>query len=288
MCSAGQGAFKVKATDVIGQERSDIRAASGIGKAAVTSYALAGARTIYATDLSESGLQEVAGGVMREHPKIKVVAVRMGIARSEEMEALVRRVVNESRRLDWFFANAGIVDFESFNNTTEEQMTRLFTVNTIGVFNSIQWAARGMMNISDEKPRSGGSIVVTSPAYTTSKHATLGLLRSAAAQLMLAKTGIRVNGVAPGPTKTSIGAHTLQSGTMSESARKAFMEKGPKVEQSMMDAVAPPEEVADVAVFLSSPLSAGINGQNILTDRGMRLAVHAFAGVFELPEFKPL
>jgi enoyl-[acyl-carrier-protein] reductase (NADH) len=66
------------------------------------------------------------------------------------------------------------------------------------------------------------------------------------------------------------------------------MEKGPKVEQAMMDAVAPPEEVADVAVFLSSPLSAGINGQNILTDRGMRLAVHAFAGVFELPEFKPL
>jgi hypothetical protein len=39
---------------------------------------------------------------MREHPKIKVVAVRMDIARSEEMEALVRRVVNESRRLDWF------------------------------------------------------------------------------------------------------------------------------------------------------------------------------------------
>ncbi|RSH85369.1 hypothetical protein EHS25_004765 [Saitozyma podzolica] len=169
------------------QERSDICAASGIGKAAVTSYALAGARTIYATDLSESGLQEVAEGVMREHPKIKVVAVRMGIAMSEEMEALVRRVVNESRRLDWFFANAGIVDFESFNNTTEEQMTRLFTVNTVGVFNSIQWAARGMMNISNEKPRSGGSIVVTtslastfggigSPAYTTSKHATLGLL----------------------------------------------------------------------------------------------------------------
>jgi enoyl-[acyl-carrier-protein] reductase (NADH) len=41
------------------------------------------------------------------------------------------------------------------------------------------------------------------------------------------------------------------------------MEKGPKVEQAMMDAVAPPQEVADVAVFLSYPLSAGINGQNI-------------------------
>lgn len=121
----------------------------------------------------------------------------------------------------------------------------MFTVNTIGVFNCITWAARGMMNTSGDKPRSGGSIVVTvsilleqyriraipltrgktslastfggigAPAYTTSKHATLGLLRSAAAQLMLARTGIRVNGVAPGPTKTPIGLHAMQSGAMS-------------------------------------------------------------------------
>lgn len=77
-------------------------AASGIGKAAVTRYAIAGARTIYATDIEESGLQEVAEGVMHEHPEIKVIGVRMDVAKSEEVEALVRRVVKESGRLDWF------------------------------------------------------------------------------------------------------------------------------------------------------------------------------------------
>jgi enoyl-[acyl-carrier-protein] reductase (NADH) len=56
----------------------------------------------------------------------------------------------------------------------------------------------------------------------------------------------------------------------------------------MMDAVAPPEEVADVAVFLSSRMAAGINGQNISTDRGLREAAHDFAGIFEQPVFEPI
>jgi NAD(P)-dependent dehydrogenase (short-subunit alcohol dehydrogenase family) len=77
-------------------------AASGIGKAAVTSYALAGARTIYATDIAESGLQEVVDGVMHEHPEVKVIGVRMDVAKSEEVEATVRRIIGESGRLDWF------------------------------------------------------------------------------------------------------------------------------------------------------------------------------------------
>jgi hypothetical protein len=39
---------------------------------------------------------------MHEHPEIKVIGVRMDVAKSEEVEALVRRVVKESGRLDWF------------------------------------------------------------------------------------------------------------------------------------------------------------------------------------------
>jgi NAD(P)-dependent dehydrogenase (short-subunit alcohol dehydrogenase family) len=59
------------------------------------------------------------------------------------------------------FANAGIVDFEVLSSTTSSGLTRMLDVNVVGAFNSVQWAARGMMNTSDAKPKSGGSIIIT-------------------------------------------------------------------------------------------------------------------------------
>lgn len=59
------------------------------------------------------------------------------------------------------FANAGIVDFETLSSTTPAALDRMLDVNVIGAFNSVTWAARGMMNTSEGKPASGGSIIVT-------------------------------------------------------------------------------------------------------------------------------
>lgn len=83
----------------------------------------------------------------------------------------------------------------------------MLDVNVVGAFNSIQWASRGMMNTNQDKTSPGGSIIVTTslaatfggmgaPAYTISKHAAVGLVRSAATNLKMAHTNIRVNGVA--------------------------------------------------------------------------------------------
>lgn len=59
------------------------------------------------------------------------------------------------------FANAGIVDFEVLSTTTAAGLNRMLDVNVVGAFNSVQWATRGMMNTSADKPAPGGSIIVT-------------------------------------------------------------------------------------------------------------------------------
>jgi enoyl-[acyl-carrier-protein] reductase (NADH) len=52
--------------------------------------------------------------------------------------------------------------------------------------------------------------------------------------------------------------------------------------------VCQPEDMADVAVFLASSSAAGINGQNILVDKGLREAVHPMSGIWTVPEISPL
>ena len=65
-------------------------------------------------------------------------------------------------------------------------------------------------------------------------------------------------------------------------------EKSKSVTPEIMPSVAPPEEVADVAVFLSSPGSIGINGQNIVVDRGSRERVVPMSGVIETVAPEPI
>ncbi|CAK9785702.1 NAD(P)-binding protein [Cutaneotrichosporon oleaginosum] len=274
-------------------------AGSGIGAAAVRCFAAAGAKAIYASDIVDRNLQAVADGVAQEGYESEVVGVKTDVTKAEQVEALVRKVIAEHGRLDWFFANAGIVDFEVLNTTTPEALTRMLDVNVVGAFNSVQWAARGMMNPSDAKPSPGGSIIVTTslaatfggmgaPAYTISKHATVGLVRAAATNLGMAGTGIRVNGVGPGPTATAIGQNNMRGA--SPAAMAAMMERAQHAaaDPAVMSAVAPPEYIAQAAVFLASDMAAGINGENIIADKGLRQKPDPFSGLMFNPSIEPL
>ncbi|BEJ12721.1 hypothetical protein CspHIS471_0211810 [Cutaneotrichosporon sp. HIS471] len=274
-------------------------AGSGIGAAAVRCFAAAGAKAIYASDVVDRNLQAVADGVAQEGYETEVVGVKTDITKSDQVEELVRKVIAEHGRLDWFFANAGIVDFEVLSTTTPEALTRMLDVNVVGAFNSVQWAARGMMNTSDAKPTPGGSIIITTslastfggmgaPAYTISKHAAVGLVRAAATNLGMGNTGIRVNGVGPGPTATAIAQNNMQGA--SQDAMSALMEhaKAAGNNPAAMSAVAPPEYIAQTAVFLASDMAAGVNGENIIVDKGLRQKPDPFSGLMFNPSIEPL
>ncbi len=188
-----------------------------------------------------------------------------------EVEAAFAAAVERCGRLDVVVANAGIVP--PWSDTGEldlEELDRVFAVNVRGVAATLKHGVRALRE-------RGGSIVVmaslnawrahpSQPVYTASKHAVLGLLRTAA--LDAGRHGIRVNGLGPGPILTGALRARLE-------ARAA--EGGLPVEEALAQAaagaalgrMATEEDVANAALFLASDLSAGITGALLPVDGGI-------------------
>ncbi|WOO84278.1 Short-chain dehydrogenase reductase 3c [Vanrija pseudolonga] len=273
---------------------------SGIGAAAVHIFAAAGAQVIYAIDIKDRNLFNYDAEVKAKGLKTDVFGVTVDISDDKEVEALVRRVIKEQGKLDWFFANAGVIDWEALPTTAPAVLDRVINVNVRGTFNCVQWATRALVTTSEAKPTAGGSIVVTTslagssgswgtPAYTMSKHAAIGLVRSTAANLIKAgNTGIRINGVAPGPTLTPIGQNNLTLSTMSGQARMAVLSASSKITDESLSWSCTPSEIAQTALFLISDQASGINGQNVIVDKGLSEAPHDMGGLLFKPVFEPL
>jgi NAD(P)-dependent dehydrogenase (short-subunit alcohol dehydrogenase family) len=187
------------------------------------------------------------------------------------VEAAFAATVERFGRLDVVVANAGVVP--PWSDTGEldlEQLDAVFAVNVRGVAATLKHGVRALQE-------RGGSIVVmaslnawrahpSQPVYTASKHAVLGLLRTAA--LDGGRHGIRVNGLGPGPILT---------GALRERLERRAAGGGLPVEEALAQAaagtalgrMATEEDVARAALFLASDLSSGITGALIPVDGGI-------------------
>jgi NAD(P)-dependent dehydrogenase (short-subunit alcohol dehydrogenase family) len=199
------------------------------------------------------------------------LALEADVGVEADVEAAVAATVERFGRLDVVVANAGIVP--PWSDTAEldlEQLDRVFAVNVRGVAATLKHAVRALS-------ANGGSIVVmaslnawrahpSQPVYTASKHAVLGLLRTAA--LDAGRHGIRVNGLGPGPILTS---------ALRERLERRAAEGGLPVEEALAQAaagtalgrMATEEDVARAALFLASDLSSGITGALLPVDGGI-------------------
>jgi len=173
-------------------------------------------------------------------------------------------------RIDVVLANAGTEGkVAPVVQTRPEDVARLFAVNVFGPFSAIRHAAPHMTR--------GGSIVVTasvasfvgSPGlapYCASKHALLGLVRSAAQEL--GPMGIRVNAIHPGPVDNRMMRSIEEQAAPGHAAavRDGFAARVP------MGRYATNEEIAAMAAFLASDDSAYCNGASFVVDGGMLTA----------------
>jgi NAD(P)-dependent dehydrogenase (short-subunit alcohol dehydrogenase family) len=218
-------------------------ASSGIGAAAVRRFAAEGAIVAAAARRIEAAQEVVAA--LREGGR-EALAVQCDVTEEESIAAAVSEVVGKLGRLDGAFNNAGIagvrgalheVDTESFDN--------VIATNVRGVFLSMKHEVPAMLESG------GGAIVVTSSiaglvggagnsAYSTSKFALEGLVRSAA--LDYARRGIRVNAIAPGPTRSVMFDRWMPT----DEARAGTAERFP------MNYIADPDDMARAALFLLS------------------------------------
>lgn len=240
-------------------------AAGGIGRAAAVRFAAVGAR-LGLVDLSRDGLRETlaavekAGGVGH--------AVEADVTRSADVARYAAAVAERWGGVDCFFNNAGILgDVRALVDYAEETFDRVLAVNVKGVWLGIKTVAPLL------RARGGGVIVNTASiaglrgsrnlvAYTASKHAVVGLTRTAA--LELAPAGVRVNAVCPSPIDTDM-VRALEQGA-SPANPVAFHER--MAGTIPLRRYGQPGEVAALVAFLCSADAAYITGGIYTVDGG--------------------
>ncbi|GAB4098866.1 SDR family NAD(P)-dependent oxidoreductase [Sinomonas halotolerans] len=230
-------------------------AASGIGRATALRVAREGGRVI-ASDLSGGGLEALVAA----HPGLDLVPVAGDISTEDAVQAVAAA---GGAAVDALVNNAGIMDsFQPVHELDDATWERVLAVNLTSMMRLMRAVVPGMIkaghgaivNISSEAGLRGGA---AGTAYTVSKHAVIGLTRSAA--VMYARRGIRVNAVAPGGTRTNIKA---------EFASQLAAEVLGPLMQANVPPLAEAEELAAAITFLASRDSSNINGAVLASDNG--------------------
>jgi NAD(P)-dependent dehydrogenase (short-subunit alcohol dehydrogenase family) len=235
-------------------------ATSGIGEAAAIAFSDGGAK-VFGTARSRDKLSLARA----RHPRIGWLEV--DVSRSDEAKAAVEAMVREAGRLDTLVNNAGVFQFASLEQATEELVRAQFETNVYGATFVTQAAlahlkaSRGtIINVSSaagHKPAPGGA------HYAASKAALESLTRSWA--LELAPHGVRVNAVAAGPTATP-GFDKMGLPPEDVPAAKASF-----VSQVPLGRMASPEEVAHWILALADPGVTWVTGAVLAIDGGMSL-----------------
>jgi len=240
-------------------------AASGMGKAIAELYAKEGAKVIVA-DLNLEGAEKVVEGITSNGGVAK--AVKVNVAKLEDIENMIDSAVNEYGTLDILVNNAGIMDgFEPVGDITDEKWDLIFDVNTKGVMRATRKALpifleKGKGVIVNTASTGGLNGAHAGAAYGASKHAVVGMTKNTG--FMYANKGIRCNAIAPGAVETNISS--------SMNNVNAFGLSRSQLAQAVIPRVGSAEEIAQVALFLASDESSFINGTVVTADAGWTAA----------------
>ena len=234
-------------------------ATSGIGKATALALGIAGAKVVF------SGRREPEGRATEAELRdagIDCLFVRSDVSNEAEVQTLVQTTVEKFGKLDCAFNNAGIdPSVKPLHEQSIEEFDKLMSINVRGVFLCMKYEIEQMLSqgagVIVNNSSMGGLIAFSgiSP-YIASKHAVMGLTRSAA--LDYAKQGIRINAVNPGLIVTAMMDRLDPTTTRSPDA-------APTVPMGRMGT---PEEIAQSVVFLCSDAASYITGQPLVIDGG--------------------
>jgi len=258
------------ARDLVGFRGIVTGASGGLGRAVALELVARGA-TVYALARREAELSETAAAAA-ELPG-RVIGTVGDVSSESTLVDLVDQAVAEGG-LDFVVNNAAAFLVKSLFETTTEEWEQIHRINTTSVFVLCKIAAKAMLANS-----TGGSIVNvastsalagegTLPAYTSSKHAVLGLTRCMAVDRTLTEAGIRTNAICPGEMRTPMLESFLESTGDAESALTEISRAIPA------GRVADPAEVARTIAFLVSPASSYINGSALVVDGGLTAALY--------------
>lgn len=235
-------------------------AGSGMGKAMALLFVKEGAK-VFASDMREDRLRELekeASGLPGSLSTFKV-----DIANETDVNRMIEEAVKKYLSIDILINNAGILDdFMPVAEASTELWNRVMGVNLNGPFFACRAAVPIML-------RQGKGVIINiasvggfcgsraGVAYTTSKHAIIGLTRNIGFQY--AQKGIRCVAIAPGGVQTGIG-ESMKPDPFGYEKAVLGMQTNPRVGEA--------SEIAEIALFLATDKASFINGSVITADGG--------------------
>jgi len=240
-------------------------AGNGIGRATALAFAKSGAKVVV-VDRDTAGAEATAGIIRQQGGEARVVTA--DVTKSADVQAYVKAALDAYGAIDCFFNNAGIEGKWAHTAEYDEDIfDAVIGVNVKGVFLGLRHVLPVMLR------QKRGAIVNTAsvaglvatpgmPAYVASKHAVIGLTKTAAGEV--AKSGVRVNAVCPGPVDTRM-IHSLEQQLNPgdpASVNRRYQAAIPSGRYTT------PEEIANMVLFLCSDLASNITGGQYVVDGG--------------------
>jgi 3-oxoacyl-[acyl-carrier protein] reductase len=229
----------------------------GIGFQIVKNMVSQGANVVL-NDIDET-LATAATAIVNKDGIGKCVAFGGDISELNTIKNIVNFTLNEFGQIDILIANAGITTFGDFWEYTPASMNSILKTNLFGTFFLTQEVTKQMV-----KQGTGGSVLLTSSVTAHAAHKNLaayGMTKAAIDQLAknlivdLAPQGININTIVPGATLTE---RTLEDAE--------YIETWSRITPTGRPATV--SDIANAALFLVSPMSRQITGQNLVIDGG--------------------
>lgn len=233
--------------------------ARGIGKAIALELANHGAKIVINDILPKNEIDKTLEEISKSGDQ--AIGIRADITIFEEVESMVKEIINKFGKIDILVNNAGIIRDSLLIRMKEEDWDAVININLKGTFNCSKTVAKYMI-----RQKSGGKIVNISSViglvgnigqanYAASKAGIIGLTKSIAKELAL--RNINVNAIAPGFIETDM------TKRLSEKVRKDLQQQIP------LKRLGTVKDIAKVVYFLVSDNANYITGQVINVDGGM-------------------